>query len=107
MTTPAATTPDTGRDEGAIVAALERTWRARGGLWGWLTAVDHKSIAKRYIATAFPLPFECPLPLPFCFKSETFKPKPLANFSIALGQERIAPASNSPCVITTCDGREF
>ena len=33
--------------------ALEHTWRAPGGLWGWLTAVDHKRIAKRYIATAF------------------------------------------------------
>jgi cytochrome c oxidase subunit 1 len=32
---------------------LERTWRQRTGLWGWLTSVDHKSIGKRYIVTAF------------------------------------------------------
>ncbi|MGE5102638.1 MAG: cbb3-type cytochrome c oxidase subunit I, partial [Deltaproteobacteria bacterium] len=34
-------------------AALERLWRDTTGLWGWLTAVDHKSIGKRYIITAF------------------------------------------------------
>jgi cytochrome c oxidase subunit I+III len=32
---------------------LEVTWRDGGGIWGWLTAVDHKVIAKRYIITAF------------------------------------------------------
>ena len=32
---------------------LDVTWRDPGGLWGWLTTVDHKSIAKRYIITAF------------------------------------------------------
>ena len=31
---------------------LEQTWNPRHGLWGWLTSVDHKSIGKRYIATA-------------------------------------------------------
>ena len=31
---------------------LERTWAPRRGLWGWLTSVDHKSIAIRYVATA-------------------------------------------------------
>jgi cytochrome c oxidase subunit 1 len=35
------------------VAELERTYRPPMGLWGWLTTVDHKSIGKRYIATAF------------------------------------------------------
>ncbi|HEU4629783.1 MAG TPA: cytochrome c oxidase subunit I [Gemmatimonadaceae bacterium] len=36
------------------LAALRRSWRPRHrGLWGWLTAVDHKSIATRYVATAF------------------------------------------------------
>ena len=35
------------------VAELERTYRPPTGLWGWLTTVDHKSIGKRYIATAF------------------------------------------------------
>ncbi|MDB4947604.1 MAG: cytochrome oxidase [Gemmatimonadetes bacterium] len=31
---------------------LERTWSPERGLWGWLTSVDHKSIARRYVATA-------------------------------------------------------
>ena len=31
---------------------LERVWRQPPGIWGWLTTVDHKSIALRYIATA-------------------------------------------------------
>src|SRR5688500_8281503 len=35
------------------IAELERTWRGPGGLWGWLTAVDHKSIGARYTATTF------------------------------------------------------
>jgi cytochrome c oxidase subunit 1 len=34
-------------------AEMERSWRPEPGFWGWLVAVDHKSIAKRYIATAF------------------------------------------------------
>jgi cytochrome c oxidase subunit 1 len=32
---------------------LERTWEQPPGLWNWLRSVDHKSIAKRYIVTAF------------------------------------------------------
>ncbi|MEW5926292.1 MAG: cytochrome c oxidase subunit I [Gemmatimonadota bacterium] len=32
---------------------MERTWRGKGGFRGWLTATDHKSVAKRYIATTF------------------------------------------------------
>jgi cytochrome c oxidase subunit 1 len=32
---------------------LERTWRPRPGLWGFLTANTHKEIAKRYLVTAF------------------------------------------------------
>jgi cytochrome c oxidase subunit I+III len=58
------TTPDTSRnlpldvtlsdDEVAReAAALDSTWRDRPGLWGALCAVDHKTIAKRYIITAF------------------------------------------------------
>ena len=31
---------------------LDRLWRRPPGLWGWLTTVDHKSLALRYIATA-------------------------------------------------------
>ena len=34
-------------------AELERTWRDDPGLWGWLRSVDHKSIGKRYLVTAF------------------------------------------------------
>ena len=33
--------------------ALEETWRDAPGVWGWLCAVDHKAIARRYIVTAF------------------------------------------------------
>jgi len=32
---------------------MERTWRGQPGFWGWLTATDHKSVAKRYILTTF------------------------------------------------------
>ena len=32
---------------------LDAAWRDAPGIWGWLTAVDHKTIAKRYIVTAF------------------------------------------------------
>ncbi|HEX2091159.1 MAG TPA: cytochrome c oxidase subunit I [Longimicrobiaceae bacterium] len=34
-------------------AEMERTWRGRPGFWGWLTTTDHKSVATRYVATAF------------------------------------------------------
>ncbi|MFL5605624.1 MAG: cbb3-type cytochrome c oxidase subunit I, partial [Gemmatimonadaceae bacterium] len=53
MTTPLADlTTGPGDAELAELQALERTWRAPTGLWGWITSVDHKSIAKRYVATA-------------------------------------------------------
>jgi len=32
---------------------LERTWRDPGGLVGWFSHVDHKSLGRRYIVTAF------------------------------------------------------
>jgi cytochrome c oxidase subunit 1 len=32
---------------------LTRIWRDGSGIWGWITSVDHKSIAKRYVITAF------------------------------------------------------
>jgi cytochrome c oxidase subunit 1 len=32
---------------------LDATWRDDGGIWGWLTAVDQKTIAKRAVITAF------------------------------------------------------
>jgi cytochrome c oxidase subunit I+III len=34
-------------------AALDTAWRDKPGFWGWLTAVDHKSIGKRYLITTF------------------------------------------------------
>jgi cytochrome c oxidase subunit 1 len=35
------------------VAELDRTWADRPGFIGWLTTVDHKRVARRYIVTAF------------------------------------------------------
>src|SRR3954454_1353842 len=34
-------------------ARLERTWKDPNGLPGWLTHIDHKSIGRRYLDTAF------------------------------------------------------
>jgi cytochrome c oxidase subunit I len=34
-------------------ARLERTWKDPNGFPGWLTHVDHKSIGRRYLVTAF------------------------------------------------------
>src|SRR5690606_14955400 len=53
----AMSTTDTLRGPGDDALAAERrelaaAWSERGGLVGWLTSVDHKSIAKRYIVTA-------------------------------------------------------
>ncbi|HEX5575145.1 MAG TPA: cytochrome c oxidase subunit I [Gemmatimonadales bacterium] len=36
-----------------VRAQLEETWRQPPGLWNWMRSVDHKSIAKRYLITAF------------------------------------------------------
>ncbi|HEX5580565.1 MAG TPA: cytochrome c oxidase subunit I, partial [Gemmatimonadaceae bacterium] len=47
-----ATAPEVVRPS-ARHAQLARLWSDRPGLWGWLRSVDHKSIAKRYIVTAF------------------------------------------------------
>src|SRR6188472_492751 len=33
--------------------ALRRTWSARPGFYGWLTDTNHKSVATKYIVTAF------------------------------------------------------
>lgn len=49
---PLATTPDARRDEAERLELLH-TYHERPGLWGWITSVDHKSIGKRYIVTAF------------------------------------------------------
>jgi cytochrome c oxidase subunit 1 len=37
----------------AGTAELTRTYASHGGVWGWVTSVDHKSIGKRYIVTCF------------------------------------------------------
>jgi cytochrome c oxidase subunit 1 len=37
----------------SLHARLERVWRNGPGLWGWLTSVNHKSVALRSIITAF------------------------------------------------------
>jgi cytochrome c oxidase subunit I+III len=42
---------DPERDEREL-RRLEATWASRPGFWGWVTSVDHKSIARRYIVTA-------------------------------------------------------
>ncbi|MDB4916945.1 MAG: cytochrome c oxidase, subunit [Gemmatimonadetes bacterium] len=34
-------------------AALDATWRDKSGVWGWLCAVEQKTIARRYIITTF------------------------------------------------------
>jgi cytochrome c oxidase subunit I+III len=34
-------------------AALEQTWRDPPGLLGWISAVNHKTVGKRFIVTAF------------------------------------------------------
>ena len=44
---------DTGQPLEELHARLRRTWGSPGGLWGWLTTVDHKVIGRRYIVTAF------------------------------------------------------
>src|SRR5205809_4556949 len=38
---------------GVDVQRLERTWADPEGLLGWFTHVDHKSIGRRYLVTAF------------------------------------------------------
>ena len=45
--------PGTSADDRALHDQLEKVWMGKPGLLGWLMAVDHKSIAKRYIVTAF------------------------------------------------------
>lgn len=35
------------------VQRLNATWADPAGIYGWLTHVDHKSIGRRYLVTAF------------------------------------------------------
>jgi cytochrome c oxidase subunit 1 len=43
----------TGSEEAAEAAALDRTWAEPPGLRGWLGTIDHHSIGRRFILTAF------------------------------------------------------
>ncbi|HEY4649413.1 MAG TPA: cbb3-type cytochrome c oxidase subunit I, partial [Gemmatimonadales bacterium] len=45
--------PPAYEDQERVRRELEQTWAQPPGLWHWLRSVDHKSIAKRYIVTAF------------------------------------------------------
>jgi cytochrome c oxidase subunit 1 len=40
-------------DVARTMAELEQTWTPPRTFWNWLTSVDHKSIGRRYIITAF------------------------------------------------------
>jgi cytochrome c oxidase subunit 1 len=40
-------------DDARLRHELERTWNVPGGLIGWFSVVDHRTVAKRYIVTAF------------------------------------------------------
>jgi cytochrome c oxidase subunit 1 len=44
---------DTGMEAGELDRRLAATWSTPPGLWGALSAVDHKIIGRRYIVTAF------------------------------------------------------
>jgi cytochrome c oxidase subunit 1 len=46
-------TRDRDLDRGALERQLETVWDTRRGIWGALSSVDHKIIARRYIITAF------------------------------------------------------
>ncbi|MFL5611907.1 MAG: cbb3-type cytochrome c oxidase subunit I, partial [Gemmatimonadaceae bacterium] len=56
---PAVVDPDdrpgalTVREEDEIRAKLSASWYEGSGLWAWVRSTNHKSIAKRYIVTAF------------------------------------------------------
>lgn len=44
---------DVDLDDAELDRELDRTWAARTSFWGAIATVDHKVIARRYIATAF------------------------------------------------------
>ena len=48
MTTP----PRTPEERDRALDALHAVWADRPGFMGWLTTVDHKRVARRYIVTA-------------------------------------------------------
>ena len=51
--TPDETRAEASEDGMSAAAALERTWRDPPGLWGWLSAINHKAIGRRFICTTF------------------------------------------------------
>ncbi|HYF38942.1 MAG TPA: cbb3-type cytochrome c oxidase subunit I, partial [Gemmatimonadales bacterium] len=53
MTSTARIQPAAPEDPEQVRRELEQTWTQPPGLWHWLSSVDHKSIGKRYIVTAF------------------------------------------------------
>ena len=53
MTSTARIQPPQPEDLEQVRQELELTWNQPPGLWHWLRSVDHKSIGKRYIVTAF------------------------------------------------------
>jgi cytochrome c oxidase subunit 1 len=53
VTSTAKIQPPVAEDLEQVREELERTWAQPPGLWHWLRSVDHKSIGKRYIVTAF------------------------------------------------------
>jgi cytochrome c oxidase subunit I len=44
---------DADLEDGVLISRLEQTWRTPKGFWGALSTVDHKTIGRRYIITAF------------------------------------------------------
>jgi cytochrome c oxidase subunit 1 len=48
-----AVTSISAEQEARIKAELEQSWAVPGGLIGWLSVVDHRSIGRRYLVTAF------------------------------------------------------
>ena len=40
-------------DDASIAPRLDRIWETRRGVLGALSSVDHKTIGKRYLVTAF------------------------------------------------------
>ncbi len=53
MTSAARVQPPPPEDLDQVRRELEQTWAQPPGLWNWIKSVDHKSIGKRYIITAF------------------------------------------------------
>jgi heme/copper-type cytochrome/quinol oxidase subunit 1 len=50
---PYAQEPEIGQASRALRERLEKIWRPAPGVYGWLGTVDHKTLGKRYIVTAF------------------------------------------------------